>query len=211
MEKKRIIKLAVIFAIFAVIGILIIVLNKFEFNVNYSKNVRIELDLGKTFEVGEITEITNEIYKNGAVIVRSAGDYGETIAITVKDSTDEQNQELISKINEKYETSFTVDDLKLYYNSNVKGMDLINPYIVPSMVSGILILIFFGIRYRKLGVLKTLAAVLGIVLGTVILYMALSSIFKMEINEVSIAGGIAIAIFSLTYISSVFEKGLKEK
>lgn len=211
MDKNRIIKFAVIFAIFAVIGILIIVFNKFEFNVNYSKNVRIELDLGKTFDAGEITEITNEIYKNQLAVIRSTGNFGETISITVKDSTDEQNEELINRINEKYETDFSVADLKLYYNSNVKGIDLITPYIVPSIVAGVLILVFFGIRYRKLGILTIFASVLAIVIGTAILYMALSSIFKMEINEISIAGGFAIAIFSLTYIATVFEKRLEEK
>lgn len=209
MDKNRIIKLAVIIAIFAVIGILIIVFNKFEFNVNYSKNLRLEFNIGKSFEVGEIVSITNEIYENQVAIVRKAGIVGDTVSITVKNSTEEQNEQLINKINEKYETSLTVSDLKIYYNSNVKGKDLIAPYIVPGIVAGIVILIFFGIRYRKLGVIKVLGSILGAVLGTMILYMVLSSIFRMEINEVSIVGGIGIIIFCLAYITSVFEKELK--
>ena len=209
MNKNHVIKLGIIFAIFVAISVLIIVLNKFEFNVNYSKNVRIELDMGGSFATGDIIAITNEVYKENQAIVRSSGDYNEILTITVKDSTEEQNQELIDKINEKYETSFETTDLKLYYNSSVKGMDLIKPYIIPSIISGILALVFFGIRYRKLGLVKILGSVVCMVFGTIILYMALSSLFRMEINEVSIAGGIAIAIFSLTYIAIYYEKMLK--
>ena len=53
--------------------------------------------------------------------------------------------------------------------------------------------------------------ILGIVIGTTLLYMALSSLFRMEINEASIAGGIAIEIFCFVYFGYIFEKKLQEK
>ena len=211
MDKKRILKYIAVSIALVAICVLIIVFNKFQFNVNYSKNVRIELDLDGTFEIGEIINITNEVFNGDVAIVRSAGDFGNVIAITVKDSTDEQNEALIAKINEKYEKNFTVDDLKLYYNSNVKGIDLIKPYIVPCIIAGALILVFFALRYRKLGILRTLASVIITAGGTILLYMALTSIFKMEVNEVTIASGLAIEIFCLMYMAVTYEKALKDK
>ena len=211
MDKKQILKYIAIAVAFIIICILIIVFNKFQFNVNYSKNVRLEVNLEEAFEIGEIINITNEVYKDEIAIVRSAGDFGETLAITVKNSTDEQNENLINKINEKFEKNFTVDDLKIYYNSNVKGTDIVIPYIVPGIIAGILILAFFAIKYKKLGVVKILASVLGTVIATVLLYMALTSIFNMEVNEVTVASGVAIEIFCLMYMAVTYEKTLKEK
>ncbi len=211
MERKQILRYICIVAIFTIACILVIAFNKFEFNVNYSKNVRLELDLGGSFAIGDIINITSEVYKDEVAIVRSAGNYGETVAITVKDSTDEQNEQLINKVNEKFETNYTVDDLKIYYNSNIKGTDTIKPYVLSSAIAGVLILAFFGIRYRKLGLIKILASVIGTVIGTVILYLALTSIFKMEINEISVASGLAIVIFCLMYMIVTYERMLSEK
>lgn len=211
MDKKRILRYVIVISAFALLSILIIVLNKFNFNVNYSKNVRLELNLSKSFEVNDIIGITSEVYNNQIPIVRSVGEFGETVAITVKDSTDEQNEQLIKKINEKYETEFAVEDLKIYYNSNVKGTDILSPYIIPSIISGLLILAFFAIRYRKLGIAKIMGVVLGTVLGTTLLYMALNSLFAMEVNEASIAGGLCVELFCVIYIAASYEKVLNQK
>ena len=211
MDIKRILKYAAIITAFVIAGILIIVLNKFEYSVNYSKNERLELDFKKSIAIGDIIEITNSIYTDQMPIVRTIGEMEEVLSITVRNSTDEQNEELINKINEKFETNFTVSDLKLYYSSNVRGADIISPYIAPGIISILIILIFFAIRYRKLGRIKICGIVFGTVIGAEILYMALSSLFRMEINEASMAGGITIAIFCFIYMANNFEKMLGTK
>ena len=141
-----------------IVGVIIMVFNKFAFNVNYSKNVRLEIYLGKNFEINDILEMTSEIYKGQNVIVRKAGDYLDTVAVTLKEVSDEQNEEFINKINEKYETSFAVSDIKTYNNSNVKGTDLMKPYVASSVIVAVITLAYFIIRYKKLGLVK---AILG--------------------------------------------------
>jgi len=211
MKENQTLKSIAVIIILAVIGIAIIVFNKFEFNVNYSKNVRLEINLGKSFEINDILEMANAIYTNGEAIVRKAGDYQETITITIKDYTDEQNEELINKINEKYETNLTTEDIVIYYNSNVRGSDLIKPFILSSGIAGALILMFFGIRYYKLGLVKVLGSSVGIVIGTQILYLTLTSIFRMQINEATISVGITIAMFCLMYLVATYERKLKSE
>lgn len=210
MKDKTTIKAIIAIVILLIIGIAIIVTNKFEYSVDYSKNVRIELYLGKSFEINDILEIANDVYENEKIIVQKAGPFQDTIAITVKSTTDEQNDKILSKINEKYETSITTEDLNLYYNSNYKGRDIIEQYLIAGMIAGIAILVIFVIRYKKIGILKVISSVIAIFICTQVLYLTLTSIFNMQINNITIASYIAILIFCLIYLSSNYEKALNK-
>ena len=209
MKDAKKIKSIVAVIVLLLIGIFIIVFNKFSFNVNYSKNVRLEFDLGKEYAISDILLITNEVYNDQIPIVRKAGIYQETVDIILEQISDEKNEELINKINEKFETELTIEDINIYYNSNLKGRDLIKPFIVPGIIAFVLILVFYGIRYNKLGLFKVLAGVTGIGVGTQILYLSLLSIFEMQINEATIAVGITIVLFCFMYLIATFEKQLK--
>lgn len=210
MKDKKTIKAIIAIVILLIIGIAIIVTKKFEYSVDYSKNVRIELYLGKSFEINDILEIANDVYENEKIIVQKAGPFQDTIAITVKSTTDEQNNKILNKINEKYETSITTEDLNLYYNSNYRGRDIIEQYLIAGMIAGIAILVIFVIRYKKIGILKVISSVIAIFICTQVLYLTLTSIFNMQINNITIASYIAILIFCLIYLSSNYEKALNK-
>ncbi len=208
MKDNKIKGLIIILALI-VIGIVVIIVNKFEFNVNYSKNVRLEINMEKYFEVSDIIEITNEVYPNQDVIVKQAGLVGKTIAITLRDFTDEQNENLINKINEKFETSLTTDDIGIYYNSNVRGRDIIKPYITATLVFGIIILAFFAIKYKKLGITRTILSPIFVIIGTQVLYFFMVSIFRVSISESTVATAITIMLFCLMFLIHCFEKEIK--
>ena len=52
----------VLLALLLVTGAIILCSNKLVFGLNYEKNNKVELNLGKQFEVKDIKEITNEIF-----------------------------------------------------------------------------------------------------------------------------------------------------
>lgn len=210
MKDKKTIKPIITIAILLIIGIVIIVTNKFEYSVEYSKNVRLELYLAKSFEIDDVLEITNDVYENQNAIVQKSGPFQDTIAITVKSTTAEQNEEIVNKINEKYGTSLKTEDLNLYYNSNYRGRDIIEQYLTASIVAGIIILALFGIRYKKIGTWKVISSVITIFVCTQVLYLTLTSIFSMPINSITIASCIAVSIFCLIYLGSNYEKALNK-
>lgn len=209
MKDNQTLKTLAVILIMIVIGIAIIAINKFQYNVNYSKNVRLEIDLHDEYSIGDIISIVNEVYEDQDAIVRKSENNDNVITVTVKSITDEQNEELINKINERYETTLTTDNIGLYYNSNVKVRDLIKPYLLPSGIAIVLILVFFAIRYNKLGALKIVCSTAVLIIFTLVLYLTLTSIFNMQINEASIGVGIAITTFCLMYLISNYEKELK--
>lgn len=206
MKDKRTLRGLIVILILLVVGIAIMATNKFQYSVDYSKNVRLEIALGKTFEINDILEIAQNIYEKEEVIIQKAGPFQDTIAITVKGTTEEKNNEIINKINEKYETELTAEDITLYYNSNIRGREEIEKYLLVSVIAGVGILTFFGIRYKKLGIGKVLGSVVCVAVGTQILYLTLMSICNMPINNITIASGIAILIFCFMYLSANYEK-----
>jgi len=208
MKSNKIKGLIIIIALL-LLGVVIIVLNKFAFSINYSKNVRLEIHLGKDFEISDVLAIVSDVYKEQNAIVRKSGGFSDTITVTLRAISDEQNEEFVNKLNEKYETSFTTSDLNIYYNSNVRGTDMIKPYIAVSIIVAVIIIGYFAVRYRKIGMVRAILGPIMVGIGTQVLYLCLMSIFRMEINEGTIASGIAIIIFCLMYLINCYEKELK--
>ena len=72
--------------------------------------------------------------------VRTLNESNSSILITVKDISDEQKNNLVAKINEKYSLELSQEDLKITNNAQIKLCDLIKPYIAPSINSIALIM-----------------------------------------------------------------------
>ena len=94
----------VLLALLLVTGAIILCSNKLVFGLNYEKNNKVELNLGKQFEVKDIKEITNEIFGNQPVLIQPIEVYKDAVSITTTKITDEQKTNLVTKINEKYGT-----------------------------------------------------------------------------------------------------------
>ena len=61
---------------------------------------------------------------------------------TLKQATDEQKSNLVSKINEKYGIEKTTEDLKIIETPAIQGRDLAKNYIKPTIISTIVILLY---------------------------------------------------------------------
>ena len=83
------------------------------------------------------------------------------------------------------------------------------PYIAVSTIVAVIIIGYFAVRYRKIGMVRAILGPIMVGIGTQVLYLCLMSIFRMEINEGTIASGIAIIIFCLMYLINCYEKELK--
>lgn len=160
MEKKRI--AYIVLACIIIIGIIVIAFAGFNLSLKYSPNKQVSVYIGKEFETNEIKSIVKETIGNKKVIVQKVELYEEIASITVKDITDEQIEQLNTKINEKYGLENTVkDDIKVTQSSNLRIRDMVKPLIMPVALSLVIILIYAGIRFRKIDILEVLGKILG--------------------------------------------------
>lgn len=210
MEKKGNKKIIAIISILIIIaGIIMIAVKGFNFDLKYQDSKRIILSVGQNFNISDIKEITNEIFGSEPVMIQKVEVFEDAVSITTKDITDEQKNNLINKINEKYGTETQSEDVELSTISHTRGRDLIKPYIVPIAISTIIILIYMMIRYHKLGSIKVLAQTIGLVLYTQIILFSAIAITRIPVGRFTIPMVLTVYILTLVGATTKFENKLK--
>lgn len=178
-------------------------------DIVYSKNVQIEVYLGKKFETKDIKRIVDEVFPNERKIIRTIELFDDMVAITLPEKSDEELkpkiEELNTKINEKYEIENTVDNIAISHNPKTKLSSILKPYIVPIAISVIIILVYVLIRYRKLGALKTLASYLLTVGAVEAVYLSVLAITRFPINRLIIPIGLTLYVITVTLLCDANE------
>lgn len=205
-KDKKNIFLAVM-GIIILAGIVMFCIKGLNYNLSYGKNNSISINMGKDVNTNEIKQLTEEVVGNKAN-VRTINESNSFILITVKEISDEQKANLLSKINEKYSLDLKEDDLKIANNAQVQLCDLIKPYIVPSIISIALIMIYFIIRYRKYGIAKIILETLGSIVMLEAFLFSIYAITRLPVNSLTMP--LAVILFVIVIIA-LMEKFRKEE
>lgn len=172
----------------------------------YRKNIEIDIYIGKEVQLEEIKQIAKEVFQNEKIIVQKIELFDDMVSITLKDRNEDEIKEqlelLNTKINEKYEIDNKVDeDITIVHNPKVKLSNILKPYILPVAVSMIIILTYVAIRYRKIGIIKTLLDYVGNIVLIEGAYYGLLAITRFPINRLVIPIGMVIYIITVTILS----------
>lgn len=200
----------IVLACIIVIGIIVIAVAGFNVSLKYSPNKQVSVYIGKEFDSNDIKGLVKEVIGNEEVIVQKVEIYEEIVAITVRDITDEQVEQLNNKINEKYGLENTVeDDVVVTENSNLRIRDIVKPFIWPIALSLIIILVYAGIRFRKLNIFEVLGKILGINIFAQLLFVSILAIIRIPVNALTIPTALAIYVMVTFIVFNEFET--KEK
>ena len=142
-------------------GIVVISTIGLKADIVYSKNVEIDVYLGKVFEENDINGIVNEVFPNERTIIQKVELFEDMFCVTLADTrTDEELdskvEELVNKLNEKYGTELKLEDIEIRHNPKVNLSSIVIPYAWTLGISMAVILVFVGIRYKKLGIIRTI-------------------------------------------------------
>lgn len=195
---KKIIQILLICLIIA--GIIVIATVGFNVGIKYSENTQISINIGKKFEIKDIKEITNEVFKNQTVLIQQVELYKDMVQITVREASEEQISELNTKINEKYELENEVADIYVVQNTNVKLRDIIKPYILPVAIVSIITVLFSMIVFRKLGVWNVLYTVAMNIVAPQAILGSFYAVTRLPINRLTPIIAVIIYIASITLI-----------
>lgn len=200
-----------IIAIIILIGIAITCTIGLNFDLRYRDSKRMELYLEQDFNISDIKQMTDEVMKDKKVIIQKVEVYEDTVSITAEDITDEEKQSLIDKVNEKYGTTLSAESTQIENIPNTRGRDIVKPYVVPFGIATLIILVYMAIRYRKLGVIKTLLKTVLILIVAQIVLLSIMAITRMPIGIVTIPLVIAVYLLTLVGLTTYFEKQLTNK
>ncbi len=195
---KKIKAIFIILAIVIIAGIAVVATKGFNIELSMQSNNRVELNIEKDFEIADIKNITNEVFQNNEVIIQKVEVFEDTVSITAKEISEEQKEQLVEKVNEKYSTELVSDNIEIKHTPNMKLTDLIKPYIFAFGLSSILIVLYMMIRYRKLGAIKVLVkTIIGIAISQITLFSIIA------ITRIPV-GRITIPIIIMVYLGTLF-------
>lgn len=205
-------KIAIILLILILIaGIAMIVIKGFNFGLRYQKSQRIQLFIDKEFQESDVRQITNEVFGNQSVMIQKVEVYGDSILITTNQITDEQKANLVTKVNEKYGTELKAENIEITNIGHTRGRDIIKPYIAPFVIATVISLIYIGIRYHKIGAIKTILKSIAIIIIAQAELFAIMALTRIPIGRLTIPLVIVVYLLTLVGITSKFEKQLQQK
>lgn len=207
--KSKIIVASIILII--VIGAAVVGIKGFNFDIRNQTTQEVKLYLGKSFEIEDIQPITKDVFGDQPVTIQKIEVYEDKVAITTKEITNEQKSNLVDKINEKYETDLKADDIKINIVPHTRLKDIVKPYILPIIISTIVVLVYIGIRFYKLGVIKTVLKVGGVVALVEVLLFALMAITRFPIGRYTLPLVLFSYLVTMLTITIKLEKQLQDE
>lgn len=208
-KKQKI--LSVIIAVIVIAGAIVTGVKGLNYDLRYQETKNIELYIAKDFEIADIKAITDEVMGKEPVIIQKVEVYEDSVSITAKDITDEQKQSIIEKINEKYETELSADSTQIETIPHTHGRDIAKPYIIPFIISTVIILVYMAIRYRKIGVLKTLLTTISTSVTAQAVLLSIIAIARIPVGRLTIPMIVTVYMLTLVGLTTNFEKKLDMK
>lgn len=200
-----------VIALIIIAGIIMIAVKGFNVELRYKANQKIELSIGETVDISKIQEKADEVFSKGKSIVQSVEIFKDSVQITAENISEEQKNELVEKVNELYPQEATegekttkllnAESITIDSTENARLRDILKPYVIPTIVVTIIILAYYAILYRKLGVIKViLRSLLTIVLAQAVL-LSILAITRFPMGRLTTPLILLVYVTSLIYTS----------
>ena len=211
MKQKSAKIIIALIAIILIAGTIMLCTKGLVFGLNYEDSKKVEINLGKQFEEKDIKEITNDVFGKQPVLIQAIEVYKDAVSIKTTEISDEQKANLITKLNEKYGTDISTDDITIEANAHIRGRDIVKPYIVSFAIATVIVLVYLSIRYYKLNSLKVLAKSIGIMLLAQLILLAIIAIARIPIGVLTMPVVLLIYVLSTYICTTKFDKDLDKK
>ena len=201
---KKIGLLALILLVIA--GLVVVILRGFNVSLMSRQHESLDIVLGKTFDVRDVRDICDKVFPDKKYVVRVIEVFKDAVEVNVESATDEEKQNLINELNTKYELALTVEDITVRVSSNVRIRDMIIPYIIPVMVSMVLITVYFILRFRKINALKLLCNLYVLILISLAVFASVVAIARIPFSSIIVYLMAVITIIEIVLVNAYLEK-----
>lgn len=203
-KNKKIIAIAII-ALVILIGIVVVNIWGFNKELKYKQSQSIDIYVEQEVDNAKMKEIANEVLgeKN---IIQTVEVYKDMITIRAESISEEQKNDIVNKIKENYTFTQTAEDTTIKTVPETKIIDMYKKYILPFVISEILILIYMVIRYYKKGILKVLAKTICVPVVGELLLLSIIAITRIPLGKMIPVLVIAVYIGTILYVVRECEK-----
>ncbi len=192
---KKIILLGIILLIIA--GIVVVALKGVKVSLILQQHEEINIYIGKPIDIQDMKSICKEVFKDKRFVVRDLDIFTDAYSINVESVINEEKDELISKVNEKFGVNITTEDISEKNVSNIRIRDIVKPYIKPVLISTVLMAVYVVIRFRKESAIKLLGKILGIIVLTEAVIFSIIAVLRVPLSATMINLMAVIAVIEL--------------
>lgn len=197
MKNKKV--LYALTALIIILGIISIFVFKLNFTLMYSEHTKINVYLGKEYNLQDIKNVVEETLGKQEVIYQEIEVFKDSIAINIKSANEEQIKALETKLREKYEIGENEQFIVIDTVGHIRGRDIVKPYIIPMIIVTIVIIAYIGIRYLKLGLVKVIITLILRLIISQALFLSVIAIIRIPIGVYTVPLAILIYIAVVTY------------
>lgn len=206
----------IVIALIIIAGIVMVATKGFNVELRYRANKKVTIAIGETADIEKIQEKADEIFGKGKSIAQVVEVYKDAVQITAKEITEEQKNSLVEKINEIYpkekaEEQIDAKTVTIDSSENARLRDFLKLYVWPLAITTIVILAYYGIKYRKLGAAKVVIEAGLAILLTELVLLSILAIVRFPMGRLTSPLILLGYVLSLIYTSGKLIKAEKAK
>ena len=204
MKKKNVIILAIAMII-VIAGVIVASTIGFNKQLRYQDSQKIDIYVASEVDVDKIKSIANEVLGKQNM-VQTIEIYQDMVTIRAKSISDEQKDSIVNKVKENYEFEQTAEKTEVKDIPATRIRDMFKKYILPFILSFIIILVYMVVRYREKGILNVFAQTMAIPVLCEILLISLIAITRIQVGVYTPTLVLVVYLASITYTVIKVEK-----
>ena len=203
--KNRNLILYIIICLIIIAGVAVWEAKGFRTEMQFMPRKEIELTNYTGIEISDIESIASEVLGDTKFMVQRVETFGNAVVIVAKDITEEQRNNIVSKFNEKYGTELKAENIEIVSIPFTRIKDVIKKFIAPGIATLILILVYFIIRFKKIGWKQVaLKTILAPIVAKLLLFSVIS-ITRMPFSRLAVSLGVGLYISIIIALTVIFE------
>ena len=203
-RNKKIIAIAIL-ALIILAGIVVVNILGFNKQLEFKQGQSIDAYVRKEIDEKKIKEIANEVLGKENM-VQLVEIYKDMVTIRAEQITEEQKNNIVNKIKENYEFEQTAEETVINTVPATRILDMYKHYVVPMLISGVIILAYMLIRYNKKGVIKVLLRTILIPIIAELVLLSLIAITRIPLGVYTPILVIIVYLASIVFVTKKNEE-----
>ena len=203
-KNKKIIAIVLI-GLIILAGIIVVSVWGFNKELKFAQGQKIEIYVGQKVDQKKIKEIADDVLGMHNM-VQTIEIYQDMVTIKSPSITEEQRNSIVSKMKEIYEIEQTPENTTIENVPATRIRDMYKQYVVPFIISGILVVAYLVVRYYKKGILKVLSTAIIVPVVAELLLFSWMAIVTIPIGRFTPVLVVLVYIASIWYATKQIEK-----
>lgn len=204
MKNKNLI-IYIIICLIIIAGIAVWQSKGFRTEIQYTPRKQIQLTNYTGINISDVESIASEVLGNTTYIIQPVETFGNAVSIVAKNMTEEQRDKIVEKFNEKYNTKLEKEKVEIYSIPHTRVKDILKRYIVPGLATLCLVIVYFAIRFSKIGYKKVIAKTILVPIVSELIVFSIISIARIPFSRLAVATGLTVYLVSLIALTVMFE------